>query len=115
MASTFGASTWRQLLEEDFCSTDSDDEYEERAPEPPKTRGKKRARTAKAKGKSKVTGKRHKKAKLSMLPAMPIDVLYEVRKSLLSLILIVTKWLSGIFSCSPEGYAPHILDGEGLQ
>ena len=58
---------------------DSGDEYEERTPEPSKTRGIKRVRTSKTAAKGKQQAKRRKTAKLSMLPDMPIDILYEVR------------------------------------
>lgn len=79
MASTRSKS--RQHTEQDSRPDDSSDGYEERVPESNKTRGTKRVRTAKMTTKDKVTGKRQKKAKLWRLPEMPIDILYEVRKS----------------------------------
>jgi len=74
----------------DECSppADSGEEYEERVPEHNKTRGTKRARTAKATVKGKQQEKRHKKAKLSMLPEMSIDILYEVCGCLLQGVLV---------------------------
>ena len=62
--------------------TDSCDESEVRTPGPDKTRGAKRSRIPKATAKEKQQEKRRKMAKLSMLPEMPVDVLYEVRRSL---------------------------------
>ena len=83
MVSTRQAGKSRKSAEESFAPADSGDECEERTPEPGKTRGTKRAKTAKTTVKEKQKGKRRKKAKLSMLPEMPIDILYEVRGSLL--------------------------------
>ena len=57
----------------------SGDGHRERTSEPAKTRGTKRARATKTTGENMGTDKRRKKAKLSMLPGMPVDILYEVR------------------------------------
>ena len=58
---------------------DSGDEYEEQTPAPRKTRGAKRVKTTAGGNQHQ---KRRKTAKLSRLPDMPIDILYEVRRSL---------------------------------
>ncbi|KAF9645813.1 hypothetical protein BDM02DRAFT_399008 [Thelephora ganbajun] len=78
MATTKRKPETRKSAEEGLSPADSGDEYEERTPEPSKTRGKKRARTAKMTAKDKQQEKRRKKANLSMLPEMPIDILYEI-------------------------------------
>lgn len=78
MVSTRQAGRTRKSAEKSSPPADSGDEYEERTPEPNKTRGTKRVRTAKTTAKGKQQEKRRKKAKLSMLPEMPIDILYEV-------------------------------------
>ena len=83
MVSTRRAGKARKIAEEVFSPADSGDEYEEGVSEPSKTRGTKRARIPKATYKDKQQGKRRKTAKLSMLPDMPVDILYEVRGSLL--------------------------------
>ena len=83
MVSTRQAGKSRKIAEKDFSPADSGDEYEEGTSEPSKTRGTKRVRTSKTTHKDKQQGKRRKTAKLSMLPDMPVDVLYEVRGSLL--------------------------------
>ena len=102
-------------MKEVIPPADSGDEYEERAPEPNKTRGTKRVRTAKTTVKGKQQDKRRKKAKLSMLPGMPIDILYEVRESLLHLALVEARASPDIFPCPPEGPTVHLLDGKGSQ
>ena len=81
MVSTRKTRKSRKPAEESFAPADSGDECEERIPEPGKARGTKRAKTAKTTVKGKQKEKHRKKAKLSMLPEMPIDVLYEVRGS----------------------------------
>jgi hypothetical protein len=83
MVSTRRAGKARKIAAEVSSPADSGDEYEEGTPKPNKTRGTKRARTSKTTSKDKQQEKRRKKGKLSMLPDMPIDVLYEVRGSLL--------------------------------
>lgn len=118
MVSNRRAGKSRQPTEEDFCPTDSSDEYEEReerAPVTNKARGTKRVRATKPRDKDRVTVKRHKKANLSMLPGMPIDILYEVRESLPFHLLADIKCFPDILSCPPEGTAPHLLDGEDSQ
>ena len=82
MVSTRQAAKTRESAEEGSPPADGGDEYEEHAPEPNKTGGTKRARTAKTTVKGRQQEKRRKKAKLSMLPEMPVDILYEVRGSL---------------------------------
>ena len=76
-------STDKEIAEKALSPADSSGEYEEGAPESSKTRGIKRARTSKTASKDKQQGKRRKTAKLSMLPDMPVDILYEVRGSTL--------------------------------
>lgn len=88
MVSTRQAGKTRKSAEESSPPADSGEEYEERTPEPNKTRGTKRARTAKTAVKGKQQEKRRKKAKLSMLPGMPVDILYEVRGNLLHYVLV---------------------------
>lgn len=82
MVSTRNAKKSRRSAKGDSSPVDSGGEYEEPAPESNKTGGKKRVRTTKTTVKDKVAGKRQKRAKLSMLPEMPIDILYEVRESI---------------------------------
>jgi hypothetical protein len=77
MVSTRQASKQLKSREEDR-SANSGDEYEEKTPEHGKARGKKRARATKVATRGKETQKRRKKGKLSMLPEMPVDILYEV-------------------------------------
>ena len=79
MVSTRQARKTRKSAEEGFPPADSGDEYEEPTPEPDKTRGTKRTRTGTTIVKGKQQEKRRKKAMLSMLPEMPVDILYEVR------------------------------------
>jgi len=88
MVSTRQAGKTRKSADEGSPPVDSDEEYEERVPEHNKTRGTKRARTAKTTVKGKQQGKRRKKAKLSMLPEMSIDILYEVCGCLLQGVLV---------------------------
>lgn len=78
MVSTRQARKTRKLSERGSSPADSGEEYEEKAPEPSKTGGTKRVRASKTTVKNKQQVKRRKKAKLSMLPDMPIDILYEV-------------------------------------
>ena len=87
----------RKVAEENPPPADTGEEYEEPAPELDGTRGAKRARTAKMTAKGEQQGKRRKKAKLSMLPEMPVDILYEVRRCLLHC-AIPDAWSSQIFS-----------------
>ena len=116
MVSTRQAGKSREPAEEDFNPAGSGDEYEARTPEPTKTRGTKRARTTKTTVKNKGVDKRRKKAKLSMLPGMPIDILYEVRGlSCVAFSLIQNALYIDIFSRPPEGFAPHFLDIENPQ
>ena len=67
-------------MEETLPSTGNGGKHEEQTPEPRKTRGKKRAKTT-------ASGKQQQKCnetvKPSKLLGMPIDVLYEVCRSLL--------------------------------
>jgi len=83
MVSTRKAGKTRKIVEETFSPAGSGDEYEEGTPGPSKTCGTKRARTSKTTRGGKSQGKRRKTTNLSMLPDMPIDVLYEVRGTLL--------------------------------
>ena len=115
MVSTRQAGKTRKSPEECSLPADSDEEYEERAPEPNKTRGTKRARTAKPTVKGKQQEKRRKKAKLSMLPEMPVDILYEVRGTLPQGVVVDAITLPDIFSRPPEGSNAHLLDGKGAQ
>ena len=82
MVSTRRAGKTPKSAEDVSPPADSGDEYEDPVPEHNKTRGTKRARTAKATVKGKQQEKRRKKAKLSRLPEMPIDILYDVGGSL---------------------------------
>ena len=101
MVSTRQLGKTRKVAEAGSPPADSSEEYEEHTPVPDKTRGAKRARTAKTTAKKNQQEnqqeKHRKKAKLSMLPGMPVDVLYEVRRSLLHRTLTNTK-TSQIFS-----------------
>jgi len=87
----------RKAVEESSHPADIGEEYKERAPELDETRGTKRARTAKTTAKGEQQKKRRKKAKLSMLPEMPVDILYEVRKCL-SIALFLMRGRPQIFS-----------------
>jgi len=82
MVSTRKAGKTRKTAKEAFSPAGSGDEYEEGTPGPSKTGGAKRARTTKKKRGGKPQGKGRKTANLSMLPDMPVDVLYEVRGTL---------------------------------
>jgi len=82
MVSTRKAGKTRKIVKETSSSAGSGDEYEEGTPGPSKTRGTKRARTSKKTGGGKPQGKGRKTVNLSMLPDMPVDVLYEVRGTL---------------------------------
>ena len=73
----------RIAAEESSHPTDSSEEYKVPTPELDETRGTKRARTAKKTAKGEQQGEPHKKAKLSMLPEMPVDILDEVCRCLL--------------------------------
>lgn len=115
MVSTRRAESARKSAEDSSPPVDSGDEYEERTPEPNKTRGTKRARSTKTTVKGKQQGKRPKKAKLSMLPEMPVDILYEVRGSLLHHGIINAKTFPDILSRPPKGSNAHFLDGESSQ
>lgn len=97
MVSTRQASKSRQPAEEDFCPTGGEDEYEEQSQEP-KTRGTKRVRTTKTTAKDKAAERRNKKAKLSILPGMPIDILYEVRDFLCRFTSSLMRTGSQVFS-----------------
>jgi hypothetical protein len=108
-------ATKAHRAEEGSSLADSGDEYEERTPEPNKTGGTKRARTTKTTVDDKRQEQRRKKAKLSMLPEMPVDILYDVSGSLLFHDLVDTKRFPDIFSRPPEGFATHFLDGEDSQ
>ena len=89
-------------------SAGNGDEYEERTPEPRKTRGTKRAKTT-AGGKQQ--RKHHKKAKLSRLPDMPIDILYEVRRALSCACVIPDAMrFPDIFSRPPQRSNADLLD-----
>ena len=83
MVSTKQTREARKTAEKVFSPADSGNEYEEDTSESSKMRGTKRARTSKTVSKDKQQGKRRKTAKLSMLPDMPVDILYEVRGSTL--------------------------------
>ena len=87
MVSTRRSVNSRKIAEGELPPSDVDEEYEEPATQAGKTRGTKRARSTKTSGKEteKRTKKnkeerRRKKAKLSMLPEMPVDILFEVRQ-----------------------------------
>jgi len=77
MVSTRQAEKLREVAEQSSPPNDGGEEHEERAPELDGTRSAKRAKTDKTKAKQQ--GKLRKKAKLSMLPEMPVDILHEVR------------------------------------
>ena len=109
------AGKTRKFAEEGSPPANSGEEYEKRTPAPNKARGTKRARTAKTTVKGKQQEKRRKKSKLSMLPGMPVDILYEVRGSLLRGGHVDAIPPPDIFSRPPEGSNAHHLDGEGLQ
>jgi hypothetical protein len=115
MGSTRRANKSRKTVKEESLPCDSGEEYEERTPEPSKTRGTKRARTAKTTAKDKGGQKRRKKAKLSMLPEMPVDILYEVGIPLFCRAFVDAEWLPDIFPCSPKGPASYLLDRKGFQ
>jgi hypothetical protein len=115
MVLTRQAKKTRKSAEEDFSPADGSNEYEERTPELDETRGTKRARTAKTTVKDKQQERRRKKAKLSMLPEMPVDILYEVRGSLLHYVPADAKMFPDIFSRPPTGSNAHLLDGENSQ
>ena len=116
MVSTRQVGKTRRSVEEGTPPADGGEEYEELAPEPNKTRGTKRARVAKATVKGKEQEKRRKKAKLSMLPGMPVDILYEVRRPLLYHdVAVNAEPFPDIFSRPPKGLDARLLDCEGLQ
>ena len=117
MVSTRRAEKARQSTEEGSLPVASGDEYEERTPEPTKTRGTKRVRATKttAKSKQQPQEKRRKQAKLSMLPEMPVDILYDVRRFLLHYFLVDAKTFPDIFSRPPKGSNAHLLDGQDSQ
>jgi len=69
-------------VEESSLPNDGGEEYEERAPEIDGTRSVKRVRTVKTAARGRRQEKLRKKAKLSMLPGMPVDILHEVRECL---------------------------------
>ena len=79
MVSSRQARKTRKPVEGDSPLADSDEQYQEFPPEPNKLRGTRRVRTAKMTAMGKQQEKPSKKAKLSMLPGMPVDILYEVR------------------------------------
>ena len=81
MVSTRQTIKARKIAEKASSPADSGGEYEEGASESSKTRGTKRAKTSKTASNDKQQAKRRKTAKLSMLPDMPVDILYEVRGS----------------------------------
>ena len=87
MVSTRRSVKARKITEGDLLPSDGDGEYEEPTTQAGKTRGTKRARSAKTddeeaeeRAKKKEEERRRKKAKLSMLPEMPVDILFEVRQ-----------------------------------
>ena len=87
MVSTQQLVRTRKNAEEEFVPSDGDGECEEPVTQVGKTRGTKRARSAKTddeeaeeRAKKKEEERRRKKAKLSMLPEMPVDILFEVRQ-----------------------------------
>jgi hypothetical protein len=98
MVSARRASKHSKLGEEDGCSVNSGGECKEKTPEHDETRGKKRARTTKVAAKDKEAQKRRKKGKLSMLPEMPVDILYEVCTPTLCSTPSLTRSDSQIFS-----------------
>jgi len=104
MVLTRHAEKTRKAAEGGSPPADSGDEYEECTPESDKKCGTKRARTAKTTVKDKQQEKPRKKAKLSMLPDMPVDILYEVRGSLLYCIsLLLMQGLPRYFPSSIRG------------
>ena len=82
MVSTRRTGKTRKIAEETLSPAGSGDEYEEGTPGPSKTRGAKRSRTTKKTRGSKPQGRRRGTVNLSMLPDMPVDILYEVRGTL---------------------------------
>ena len=115
MVSTRQAGKTRKPTGKASSPADSGDEYEERTPQPSKTGGTKRARASKTAVKDKKQEKRRKTAKLSMLPGVPIDILYEVRGSLLHHTFPDAKRLPDIFSRPPKRINADLLDFENLQ
>ena len=85
MVSTQQLVKTRKNAEEEFVPSDGDGECEEPVTQVGKMRGTKRARSTKTGGKKtekrtkeKEEKRRRKRAKLSMLPEMPVDILFEV-------------------------------------
>ena len=85
MVSTRQSVKSQKTAERELAPSEVEEEYEEPTTQAGKTRGTKRARSTKTGGKEiekrakgKEEERRRKKAKLSMLPEMPIDILYEV-------------------------------------
>lgn len=115
MVSTRQAGKTRKSAAAAPSPADSGDEYEERTPESSKTGGIKRVRASKTTAKGNQQGKRRKIAKLSMLPDMPIDILYEVRESFLYHVFVDAKWLPDILSRPPERSDGDLLDFEDSQ
>lgn len=115
MVSTRHAERMHKAAEESPPPADSGDEYEEPSPEPNRTRVTKRARTGAATAKDKQQEKRSAKAKLWMLPEMPIDVLYEVGTPLWHHIFIYTKVFPDLFPRPPKRPLAYFLDGEHPQ
>ena len=115
MVSTRQAGKTRKVVEEGSHPIDTGEEYEEPTPEFDETRSTKRARTAKTTAKGEQEEKRRKKTKLSMLPEMPVDILYEVRRCLLRRALPDTSTPTDILSRPPKGPDAYLLDGEGVQ
>lgn len=115
MVSTRQGTKTRESAKELSSPADSGDEYEERTPEPTKTRGTKRARSSKATAKDKQEESRRKRAKLSMLPDMPIDILYDVGVSFPHWVFLDAKRLADIFSGPPSRPDADLLDFEDSQ
>jgi len=115
MVSTRQAVKARKSAGETFSPAGSGDEHEEGTPEPSKTRGTKRARTTKMTAEDQRRERRRKAAKLSMLPGMPVDILYEVGGSLLLHVVVDAQRFLDIFSRPPKRSVAHLLDGEGSQ
>ena len=82
MISSQQAGKVHKTVEEVFSPANSSDKYGEGTSEPGETHGTNCARISKTTCEDKQQGKLRETARLSMLPDMPLDILYEVRKSL---------------------------------
>ena len=107
MVSTRQQARTRKPIEETPPSTGNRDEHEEQTPNPRKTRGKKRAETL-------AGGRRQQnlreEVKLSRFPNLPIDILYEVRRSLHAGVFPDTTKFPDIFLRPPRRSNADLLD-----